>query len=177
MSKTAVSAVFLLLVLAVYPTVQADSYCVNDTYRAWSTEFSFNNTFYRINQSAEQCQYGCAGGECLPSKEGENVALAVIFIGIIFAFAYLGVNMGQQEKSALIGWMFIILSLVFMVSAIYSLVSQSIYYHLLNQLLATISYAIILVIIIVIAYIMIFMLFGLLRKIMPYGDKTKDKYS
>ena len=160
-----------LLVLVLMPSAYGYESCVNSTHRMMDDNIMVNGVPIRINQSvAEYCPYGCAGGKCLPSGGNDTLSLAVIFAVIIFSFIYLGVNLPQEN--AFLSWVFIPMGIIFMVVGLFFVALQSIFNEQINEMLAWISYSILIILISLIAYFFIYLIYNSMKKVFPYSPKS-----
>lgn len=163
--------IFILFgLLLLLPSVSAYEVCTNSTQRLYYDVITINGADTVIN-GTEPCPYGCAGGQCRPTRSGDTLSLAVIFLAIIFGFLYIGTNV--PEKSAYLSWIFIPLSILFMAVGLFFVAAQSVFEENINASISGIFYAIIMILILIFSIFLISLVVNLFRKVTPYG---KGKY-
>lgn len=163
--------ILALIVLMTFSSVSATELCLNSSYRQWTKTIDLNGTQYDFEGVPDYCPGGCVNGECKPLDDQNVMAFSILFSVFSFAFIYLGLNL--REENRILGWLFIPMALVMMISAFFTIVEHGGFSQNVSNILSVSGFAVILILVFVIAFFIIMLITKLFSKTLPYSVELK----
>lgn len=165
MKKIIISLLVVLLLVTQANALEFIGTCSGDELEI-TLNYTFNGDERFFEEEPFLCPYGCVenlsryGDACAYSPAEENarnsgipIAISIILSAIAIAFVYLSLNM--TDENGVLGWYFLIFSLVIMAANLFMLTQYIVDAGIVNILSST-GYALIITIVFLLFYFMVF---------------------